>query len=213
MKDYTYTEQELEFVRHIKSAAPTKIWWDFTTYVFDYGDFYYQLECVSEIADSQNQSDEAIIGQFTKHNEAFTPGQHAKLVCENRTIQELYIVRVVLYFTTFETYSTTKVLLNKAKTKAKELLTGKPDPFGVLLAGSVGGCQEITCHPKSEQASKVDPKYSNLIEVGLLLQIDGKFIKAFVESNGYGFPVWEDKFFFDIEELKETALQYEFIKV
>ena len=215
MKDYTYKQQELEYIRHIKSVSPTKIWWNFTTYIFDYDDFYYQLECVSEIADSQNQSDEAMIGEFTKNLEPYKPGQHAKLVCENKTIQELYIVRVFLYFTNFETYSKTKILFNKAKAKAKakELLTGKPDIFGDLVADSIGSCQEMTCHPKSKQVNKIDPKYFNLIDTGLLLQIDGKCLKAFVESNGFGFHIWDDKYFFNIEELKETAQQYEFIKV
>lgn len=213
MKDYTYKEQEFEYVRYLKSVSPKKIWWGFTTYIFDYGDFYYQLECVSEIADTQNQSDEAIIGQLTKHFEPYQPGQNSKLVCENKLIQELYIVRVFLYFTNFETYSKTKILFNKAKTKTIELLTAKPDPIGDLMADSIGGCQEMTCHPKSEQVKKVDPKYSNLIDTGLLLQIDSKCVKAFVERNGFGFHIRNDKYFFDIEELKETAQQYEFIKV
>lgn len=103
--NYTYKDSEIEFVRHMKVNSPHKIWWDLTTYVFDYDDFYFQLECVSEIADTQNKSDEAIIGQFTKHFEPFVPGEHTKLVCHDKRIEELYIVRVFLYFTTFREYS------------------------------------------------------------------------------------------------------------
>lgn len=213
MKDYTYKERELDFIRHIKSVPPKKIWWGFSTYIFDYGDFYYQLECVPKIANSQNKSDEAIIGQLTKYPGKYTPEKHSKLVCENKLIQELYVVRGFLYFTTFETYSEIKVLLKKAKLKVKELLSGKPDPVGEILADSIGGYQEIICHPKSKQVEGINLKYSNVIDVGLLIQIDGKCLKAFVENNGFGFQIWNDKYFCDIEELKEASTMYEFIKV
>ena len=211
--NYTYKDSEIEFARHMKVNPPHKIWWDFTTYVFDYGDFYFQLECVSEIADTQNKSDEAIIGQFTKHFEPFVPGQHTKLVCYDKRIEELYIVRVFLYFTTFREYSKTEQFLNQVKQKVKNLVTGKKDPFGDIVSKTIGGCEEITCHPKSDEVKNVAPQYSNLIDCGLLVQIDGKCLKAFVESNGFGFHVWDDKYFHNIDELKDIAGQYEFIKV
>jgi hypothetical protein len=211
--DYTYKESELEFARHIKANSPHKIWWNFTSYVFEYDDFHFQIECVSEIADTQNKSDEAIIGQFTKHFESFIPGQHSKLVCQDKKIEELYIARTYLYFTTFREYSKTEQFFNQARQKVKTLVSGKKDPLGDIVAKTFGGCEEITCHPKSEEAKIADPKYSNLIDCGLLIQIDGKCLKAFVESNGFGFHIWDDKYFHDIEELKDTDGQFEFIKV
>ncbi|MDP4285523.1 MAG: hypothetical protein Q8891_13945 [Bacteroidota bacterium] len=211
--DYTYSEDEIDFARHIKTNPPKKIWWDFTTYVFDYGDFYFQIECVSEIADTQNKSNEAIIGKFTKHLEIYVPGQYTKLVCENKEIEELYTVRVFLYFTTFKEYSKLEQFYSQTKQKVKTLITGKKDVLGDILSKTIGGCKEITCHPKSEEAKNIDTKYSNLIDCGLLIQIDGKCLKAFVESNGYGFHVSDDKYFNDIEELKDITGQYEFIKV
>ncbi len=213
MKDYTYNEEELEFAKHIHSIPPKKIWWDFMTCIFDYGDFYFQVQCVSEIADTQNKSDEAITGKFTKHHNPFVPEKYNMLLCENKRIDELYIVRVFLYFTNSETYSKTKIIFNKARTKAKELLTGKSDTFGNLVSGASSGHKEITCHPKSEQAKKVDEKYSNLIDAGLLLQIDGKWLKAFVERNGFGFHIWNEKYFFELDEINEIASQYELIKI
>ena len=211
--DYTYTNSEIEFARHIKLYSPQNIWWDFATYVFDYGDFYFQIECVSELAATQNKSDEAIIGRFSKHFQPFVPGGHMKLICQDKNIEELYIVRVLLYFTTYSEYSKTKLLLNQVKQRLKSLLTGKNDPVGELLSKSIGGCEEITCHPKSDDAKNVDPNYSNLIDCGLLVQIDGKYLKAFVERNGFGFDSWNDNFFLTIDEIKEISSRYELIKV
>ena len=211
--DYTYKKSQIEYARYMKTNPTLKIWWDFTTYVFDYGDFYFQIECVSEIADTQNRSDEAIIGQLTKHLKRFVPEQHTNLVCENKKIEELDIVRAFLYFTTYKEYSKIGQLFNQAKQKVKTIVTGKKDAWGDILSKTIGGCEEIICHPRSEEAKKVDPKFSNQIDCGLLLQIDGKFLKAFVESNGFGFHIWDEKFFYDVGELKEIAGQYDFIKV
>ena len=116
--------------------------------------------------------------------EPFIPGPNAKLVCENRKVEELYIVRVFLYFTTFREFSKVEKLFNRAKQKVKSLVTGKTDPMADILSQTIGGCEEITCHPKSDEAKKIDPRYSNLIDCGLLLQIDRKCLKAFVQNNG-----------------------------
>ncbi len=123
------------------------------------------------------------------------------------------IVRVFLYFTTFREYSKIAQFLNQAKQKIKNFITGNKDPLGDIVSKTIGGCEEITCHPKAEEVKHVDPQYSNLIDCGLLVQIDGKYLKAFVESNGFGFHVWDDKYFHNIEELKDIVGQYEFIKV
>jgi len=71
----------------------------------------------------------------------------------------------------------------------------------------------ISYHPKSEEAKAISLDYSNLIDVGLLIQIEQKCLKAFVEKNSYGFHVWNDKFFFELDELIDTARQYDFLKV
>src|SRR5690606_2583952 len=95
--DYLYKTSELQFIRYLKEHKIHKICWDFTTYIFDYGDFYFQIESVSAVEDTPNESDEAIIGQLTKHLVAYVPGEHTRLVCQDKKIEELYIVRIFLY--------------------------------------------------------------------------------------------------------------------
>jgi hypothetical protein len=211
--DYTYKDSETEFARYIKTNPPKNIWWDFTTYVFDYSDFYFKIECIPVIADSPNQSDEAIIGVFTKHLKAFAPGIDAQLVCENKRIDQIYIVRVFLYFTNYREFSKAEKLFNWTKQKVKSLVTGKADPLGEMLSESIGCCEKATCNPRSDEAKKIDPKHSNIIDCGVLLQIDGKILKAFVEGNWFGFHIWDEKFFHDFDELKVISEQYEIIKV
>jgi hypothetical protein len=211
--DYIYADSEIEFIKYIKKIPPKKIWWDFTTYVFDYDNLYYQIECVAEIADTINNFDEAMIGQITKRVEPFVPLKHTKLICENKFIEDLFIVRTFLYFTTFKTFTKTEKYLKRIRLKLKTFLTGKKEFFESLASQASGGYEAIICHPKSEEAKKIDHKFSNLIDCGLLLQIEGQYLKAFVEDNGFGFNSDNNKFFFDINELKEISENYEFIKI
>ncbi len=211
--NYIYNDGEIEFAKYIKTNPPNKIWWDSVSYVFDYGDKYFEIVSVSENADSQNEYDEAIIGQFRKHLKAYVHGKHAEIVCEKKAIENLYIVRTFLYFTTFREYTNTEKFLKIAKQKIKSMLTLKKDIFGDMVSQAVGGCEEIICHPKSKEVDKVNSKYSNLIDCGLLLQIDGKYLKAFVEGNGFGFHIGNDEYFTEMQELENIAGQYEFIKI
>jgi len=211
--DFTYKETELEIAQYIKLNSPTKIWWDFVTYTFDYDDFYIQLLSEPKSASTQNESDEAIIGQLTKHVSSFKPNDNSELVCENKKIEEVYMVRVFLYFTTFRNYSKTEQLFNLTKQKVKTMLSTKSDPIDALKAKATGGEMEYTCHPKSDEAQKVDTKYSNIIDCGLLLKIEGEYLPAFITSNAYGFHLWDNKYFHSFKDIEEVAGQYEFIKV
>ena len=211
--DFTYKETELEIARYIKLNSPRKIWWDFVTYTFDYGDFYFELVSEPKSASTQNKSDEAIVGQLTKHVGSFKPNDNSELVCENKKIDEVYIVRVFLYFTTFRNYSKLEQVFNQTKHKLKTILLTKSDPVDALTAKATGGGMEYTCHPKSDEAKKVDAKYSNIIDCGLLLKIEEEYLPAFITSNAYGFHLWDNKYFHSFKDIEDVAGQYEFIKV
>ena len=180
MKDYTYKGREIELVQHLLNNPPKNIWWNFVWYAFDYGNYYLKLECVPEVADTQNKLDEAIIATLTKENNGFEPSEHTILVCQDKTIDKAFIVRTFLYFTTYREYSALEKFAKRAAVKIKSFLTGKDDSVGDLLSQAIGGCEEIICHPKSEQAKKVNPNYANIIDVGLLLEINGKYLRAYL---------------------------------
>ncbi len=62
---------------------------------------------------------------------------------------------------------------------------------------------EYTCHPKSDEAKNIDHTYSNLIDCGLLLKVDGEYLPAFITSNAYGFHLWITNIFTDLKILKK----------
>lgn len=208
--DFTYKKPELEIARYIKLNPPTKIWRNFVSYTFDYGNFYFQLVSECEEASTPNKPGEAIVGQLTKHLKPFHPNDNTELVCDNKKVEEVYIVRTFLYFSAFHSYSKTEQLLNRAKYKVKSILF-KTDPVNALTAKATGYGESYVCHPNSEEAKKVNAPYSNIIDCGLILQIDGNFLFAFVQSNGYGFPIWNNKNFHSFKDLEEIAEQYELI--
>ena len=211
--NYLYNKQEIDFAEYIRDNPPKNIWWSFTAYVFDYEEFYFQIECVSEVADTPNGLDEAIVGRFTKYLYPFNPKGDTKLICENKKIEELYVLRVFLYYTTFESFSIKEQMLNVIKQRIKRFLNRKQYSFEDIISSPTGYCEEITCHPDSEEALNVESKFSNLVDCGLLIKIDGKYLKAFVEDCFFGFHIYNDKYFFEKDEIKELSEQYKFIKI
>ena len=213
MKKYLFDEDEINLVKHLLKHPPNRIWYDYVWYVFEYNDYHLRLDCYDESADTQNKYDEAIIAKMIKEDKKFEPSQEYKLVYKDKKIETAYIVRTFLYFTTVRMFSEDEITLRRETQKIKTSLTGKQDPLEEILSDTIGYCQEIICHPNSEEAKKVNIQYSNLLDVGLLLEVEGKFLKAYIANNGFGFPVWNDKYFFEAEELKEEVKFYDFIKI
>ena len=211
--EYLYNDNDLEIIRFIKNNPPKRIWYEYLSYVFEYESFYFTIEIQDEKADSINDYDEAIIGKITKISNEFQSSEYYTLICENKRIEELYVVRTFLYFTPIKYLSKLTIFKNKIINKIKSFFTKRNDILQKLLAETIGGCEEITCHPNSEQAKKVQKEYSNLLDCGLLLNIEGKYLKVFVESNGYGFYILNEKYFFDLDEIKDIPQQFELIKI
>ncbi|MCL5247447.1 hypothetical protein M4I21_16625, partial [Cellulophaga sp. 20_2_10] len=65
------------------------------------------------------------------------------------------------------------------------------------------------CKPNSEESKKAREGFSNLIDVGIILEIGNKFLPAFVKENGYGFAHLERKPLLTSTELKEELTEYE----
>ncbi len=213
MREYIYKETEIELIRHLRNNTPEKIWYNFVFYVFDYGNYHLILECVDKEAKSQNKSDEALIAELTRKNEKYVPDEHSKLVCENKPIDSVYIVRTFLHFSDFRNYTKPEKIANRIGHKVKSFIKGKSDPLDEIISKTTGVGAEYICHPKSQEAKNVDLNFANLLDVGLLIEIENKYLRAFLQSNGFGFHIWEDKYFYETEDLKEDTELYEFIKI
>lgn len=212
MKEYTYKNTEINLIQKMLDNPPKKIWWDFTCYIFDYRDYYIKLESVDKEADTQNESDQAVIAELTKIDKRYKPTKDTTLVCQDKKIDSVYIVQTFLYFTNYRKYSKPERFLKRTVQKVKNKLIGE-DTVGDLLSETIGGYESIICHSKSEHAKKINSNYANLLDVGLLFEIEGKWLRAYLEYNGYGFHIWNDKYFFDTKDFEEDKQLYDFIKI
>jgi hypothetical protein len=182
-------------------------------YVFDYGNYHLILECADKEAKSQNKYDEALIAELSRKDERYIPNEHSKVVSENKPIKNVYIVRTFLYFSTFRDYTKLEKISNRVGHKIKSIIKGKTDPLDEIISKTTGIGAEYICHPKSKEVENVDLEYSNLLDVGLLIEIENKYLRAFLQSNGFGFHIWENKYFYETDDLKEDVELYEFIKM
>lgn len=213
MKSYTFKLKEIELVKNILLDPPKKIWYDFVWCVFDYGDYHIKLECLDEPADSQNKSDRAIIASINRIEEKFIPSEGTELVCEEEIIQNIFIVRTFLYFTTYRNHTWIEKFCKQSIHKIKSLLNDGEDLLGILLSKTIGGNSEIICNPNSREAKSINPEYANLLDVGLLIKINDKYLRAYLQDNVYGFHFWDGKYFFNEKELTQDYDLYEFIEV
>ena len=97
--------------------------------------------------------------------------------------------------------------------KIKTILKGKSNPLDEIISKTTGVGAQYICHPKSKEAKNVDLNFANLLDVGLLIEIENEYLRAYLQSNGFGFQIWKDKYFYKTIDLKEDAELYEFIKI
>ena len=171
------------------------------------------LECVDKQAKSQNKCDGVVIAELTRKNKEYFPNEHSKLVCENKSIDNIYIARTFLHFSDFRDFTKLEIKANRIGHKIKTLIKGKSDPFDEIISKTTGTGSEYICHPKSQEAKNVNLNFANLLDVGLLIEIKNKYLRAFLDDNGFGFNIWNEKFFFEINDIKDDMKLYEFIKV
>ena len=213
MREYIYGNQEIKLIQHLLNNTPEKIWYNFVYYIFDYGSYHLRPDCMSEQAKTQNDYDEAIIAELSRKDEKYDPNEHSVVVCENKSIENIYIVRAFLYFSTFRNYTKSEKLSNRFSYKLKSFFKLKTEPLDKIISETTGVGAEYVCHPKSEEVNDVDLEYSNLLDVGLLIEIENRYLRAFLKNNGFGFHIRKEKYFFETDDLKEDVEQYELIKV
>ena len=213
MREFKFTDTDRQLIKELLTNIPSKIWHDYYRYVFDYGEYSIQLICEIGQAASQNNSDEAIYARIEKVNKKFDSLKQADLIGENLRIGKIYIARTKLYFTDHEDFTKNKIKARKHFNKLKQILTGKKDVIDDLISGTTGGHEEINCHPDYKTPKSIDQNCINILDSGLLIEINGKYLRAYVQGNGYGFPDYEAKYFYTAEELKEDAQYYEFEKI
>lgn len=213
MKELLYSEEKKDLIRFLIKNQPDSIWFNFTSYIFSYPSLHIMISISDDIAATQNKFDEILYGSIEKKDKKFEPSDSYEIVCKHQSIQKAYLMRTLLYFDTFRNFSKTERITNKMIYKIKSLFTGKKDPFLKLWSETNGGGAEYTCNPNSDQAKEAIPEYSNLIDTGVLFEIDGKYIKAYTVGNAFGFHVQDNKYLVDVSELEDEPNYYDAIKI
>jgi len=209
--EHLFNDIEKKIIEKLKNSKPKRIWYEFITVVFEFDDFYIELESVSEIADSQNKYDEAIAAKIREFKKAYKPSKNAKLISKNKLISEIKTVKTFLYFTdSISEPKKVKKLDSKWNRFMSKISNVKQSETEKILGGTSSSYHSvITCRPNSSESKKARPEFSNIIDVGLVLKIENEFLPVFVQSNSFGFGHLERKFLLPESELKKIINNYE----
>lgn len=205
MNTLAYGENTIALFELLKRQTPKRIYSDeYMQVIFDYGNFHIAAFPESLEAASQNKSDEMINAKFERIDSAFQPNEHDKLLFQDKALSRLWILRTLLYFTDHVLYNSEAEALGDFEIKSE---TNKA--IADLLRQTSGGHEEVVCHPKSDVAKSVNKEFANLVDAGVMLEIDDKLLMCFSWKNGY----WVVGKIMSLDELKEVVPCYEFVEI
>lgn len=206
MKTLFYKENTIALLQFLKSQMPKRIFSDqHCQVIFDYTNFYIAAYPEVSVAASQNKGDEIINAKFEHINSAFQPNEYDKLLFHNNVINRLWILRTMLYFTDLTFFNSEAEAVGdfQIETKTDRILAD-------IIRKSTSGHDEVVCHPKSTEAESVNRDYANLVDAGIILEIDDKLLMCFSWNNGFGI-VGETML---PNELKDEIIPfYEFLEI
>ena len=97
--EYTFNIIEKKLIQKLKKSEPKRIWTEFIKVIFEFDKYYIELECVPEVASSQNKSDEAMTVKIREIENKYNPTENAKVIIKNEQIRDIKSVRTFLCFT------------------------------------------------------------------------------------------------------------------
>ena len=206
MKTFAYAEDTVAFFKFLKRYPPNRIYSDkFCQVIFGYRDFYFVAETDSGVAVSQDGGGEVLFTEFKRIDSIFEPSTNHELIFQSQAIDRLWIIRTLLYYTDYVIFDSEAEAIGdfKIKTKADEVIAD-------LMKKSSRAREQIVCHRDSNEAKGIDSKFTNLVDAGIMLEIESQLLMCFSWCNGFG--VVGDTMSND--EIKEdVAPCYKFIEV
>lgn len=209
MKKFLFNNNDKVLINELKNSTPIKIWSEYVKIIFEFKNSYIELECKDEIAESINDSDEAIICIIRKQDSKYKKSNGSELITENKILNDIKIVRTILHFTKSEKIEPIPYNKNSFKARLKKFITGEDDIISEMFSKPSTGHNQIVSNPKSVENNM--PEFSNLIDVGLLIEIDNQYFQAIIKDNGYGFTDIGRKPFLSKEETNLELKDYELI--
>ena len=206
METLFYGENTIELFHYFKQCTPKRIFSDeFYCVVFDYSDFHITVMPEDFVAASQNDSDEMINAKFERVDSVFQPNENDKLLFQGKAICRLWILRTLLYFTDHVLFHSEEEALGDFEIKSE---TDKS--IADIMRKTTGGHDEVVCHPRSAEAKSVNKEFANLVDAGLMLEIDDKLLMCFSWNNSFSIVGRT----MSLDELKEeVAPFYEFVEL
>ena len=205
MKTFSYAEDTVTLFKFLKHYPPDRIYTDkFDRVIFDYRNFHFVAESDAFRGFSQDKDCEVLLADFKRINLVFQPSADYELMFQAKAIERLWILQTLLYFTDYIVFNSEAEALGdfEVKTKADEIIAN--------LKKNSRAREEIVCHPDSEEAKSVNREYANLIDAGIMLEIDSQLLMCFSWCNSFG--VVGDTM--SIDEIKEdVAPFYKLIKI
>lgn len=202
MKTHSYRENTIALFEFLKHHTPERIFSDLhhLQVIFDYKDFHIIAFPEVFVAASQNKYDEIISAEFKPIHSAFQPSKDDKLMFQNKAIDHLWILRTILYFTDYIPFN------SEAEAVGEETNPILAD----LMKKSPGRYEEVVCHQKSTEAERANKEFANLVDAGIMLEIDRQLLMCFAWCNG--FCIVGDVM--SLDKIKEeVAPFYEFIEI
>ena len=206
MNTLNYGENTIELFHYLKQHTPERIFSDeHYCVVFDYGGFHVTAMPEDFVAASQNDSDEAIRAKFERVDSTFQPREDEKVLFQRKAINRLWILRTLLYFTDHVLFNNEAEALGDFKIESE---TDKA--MADIMRKTTGGHDEVVCHPKSAEAESVNKEFANLVDAGVMFEIEDKLLMCFSWNNGF----WVVGKIMSLDELKEkVAPFYEFVEM
>ena len=189
MKKYLFDTDDFILISYLKSETPKKIWWTPIEYIFEFEDFFIKLEiyCCDKNPVSFNDYGQIMSVTLEKINGKYTNFDGCSVLSESRKISNIYIVRTLIYF---HDYRNPKYIENK-----------NYKYFG-----------DFQINPNEKPEKDIIFETLNLVDVGLLINIENDFIDAFVKENDDDFYKFDDKYLLEKVDFENLPKEYEYIK-
>ncbi|MFD2697842.1 hypothetical protein ACFSQ0_07540 [Mesonia sediminis] len=213
--NYLFKDIEKSLIRKLKNSEPNSVWTEFVRVVFEFENSYIEIDCLPEKADSQNIADEAMTVKIREKTEKYQPNEQAIKIKEKNKITDIKIARTLLYFTDAITQTKKVKKLDSKWNRMLSKISGvRKSEIDKLLEGTTSSYHsQIICSPDSEESKNASAKYSNLIDVGIVVEFDNQYLPALVQGNAFGFAHLEMKPLLSSNEIERSLNKYKLIEI
>lgn len=203
MKEYLFSEEEVDLICFIKFNKPIKIWYDIIHFVFVYKDFYisFEVECLDKFILNETIEEDELISnidslkffeqyamalRIKKNLGIYISNEASEEISINEDVKEVFLVRSLYYYA-----------------KHKEIKGTKNKSF--YLSSCI-----INPNKKNDKNIKVERKY--LVDTGIVIQFENDtFLNCFLQNNDEDLAI--NSFWINDNLIESQKDKYDFLKI